>query len=526
MFTGNNYYLDQLTTNEWLVSINDNLTSNTNYAIIQMRQFSEYFTKQIAKKEIPSASDFAFAQMLDILIQKQLIDFKLYKLFSGIRLIGNKAAHEGYNNQFIAKQMYDELCNILGTETRDSEINLPKSIQTAELFKIGNIELANLSTNHQYKNKFFIPNNSENDIFEDVSCFCYIPDFEMSELDDEEGFELPLYANSYEVSSLLEKTNSQVYTEYNGRIYETQLYVLESAVEEARRKKRSRVFLGYISAEDNFLTKDGERICNIISPIVDEFIIDDYYDISTNFCSVDCNAFRKETGEVLPLYAYFTSSSGDITCKLFVQTGKEYIVTLIDSSDIGIDIIKLIDEDVSKAFELFYQLRDFDQNFFMMTLGYKNQIGLALEEMEDIGIIFSLDYELESEIIKRDFNHPQFQFVLGMIGKKAFIDPLVFMKALEKAANYGHSLAANIVGEIYDLGKRGIKVDHKKAFHYYKLAAEKGLTLAQRNLAALYELGQGVEINYEKAKYWYKKAAKMGDEFSKERLLSSYSIKL
>ncbi|MCC3377711.1 hypothetical protein, partial [Cohnella sp. REN36] len=109
-------------------------------------------------------------------------------------------------------------------------------------------ELADLSKGLQNRNKFFIPYFSENyvDNIDDISCFCYVPEFELSELDDEDDFELPLYTDTKDVHSLFEQKTCQVYTEYNDRIYEVQLFLLDNAVEEARLKKRSKIFLGYL----------------------------------------------------------------------------------------------------------------------------------------------------------------------------------------------------------------------------------------------------------------------------------------
>ncbi|MEA3647780.1 tetratricopeptide repeat protein, partial [Acinetobacter baumannii] len=62
-------------------------------------------------------------------------------------------------------------------------------------------------------------------------------------------------------------------------------------------------------------------------------------------------------------------------------------------------------------------------------------------------------------------------------------------------------------GGRYFLGKDVTK-DYQKAFSYFQMAAEKGLPIAQNDLAGMYFKGIGTQKNEEKAYYWYEKAAK------------------
>ena len=69
-------------------------------------------------------------------------------------------------------------------------------------------------------------------------------------------------------------------------------------------------------------------------------------------------------------------------------------------------------------------------------------------------------------------------------------------------------------GKMFDVGS-GVGKDKKRAFEYYKQAAEMGHPKAQFNLAQLYEFGNGVGMDIDMAKYWYKKAANQGLEEAK-----------
>ncbi|WP_423232579.1 tetratricopeptide repeat protein [Acinetobacter nosocomialis] len=62
-------------------------------------------------------------------------------------------------------------------------------------------------------------------------------------------------------------------------------------------------------------------------------------------------------------------------------------------------------------------------------------------------------------------------------------------------------------GGKYFLGKE-VPKDYSKAFSYFKKAAEKGLPIAQNDLAGMYLKGIGTQKSEEKAYYWYEKAAK------------------
>ncbi|MCE5318968.1 MAG: sel1 repeat family protein [Parachlamydia sp.] len=57
-----------------------------------------------------------------------------------------------------------------------------------------------------------------------------------------------------------------------------------------------------------------------------------------------------------------------------------------------------------------------------------------------------------------------------------------------------------------------------KGFHYLKLAADKGLALAQSLVGYLYEMGNGVEKSLFDAKAYYRLAADQGDPISQFNL--------
>ncbi|HUJ95113.1 MAG TPA: tetratricopeptide repeat protein, partial [Terriglobales bacterium] len=64
----------------------------------------------------------------------------------------------------------------------------------------------------------------------------------------------------------------------------------------------------------------------------------------------------------------------------------------------------------------------------------------------------------------------------------------------------------------------GVPRDYSLAAKYYRLAAEKGLSDAQYDLAYLYELGLGVKRDLKLAAEWYRKAALKGDAEAQNNL--------
>ena len=87
-----------------------------------------------------------------------------------------------------------------------------------------------------------------------------------------------------------------------------------------------------------------------------------------------------------------------------------------------------------------------------------------------------------------------------------------YKKAFEwykKAAEQGYAKAQYNLGIMYYHG-RGVDVNYKKAFEWCEKAAEQGYADAQHNLGVMYHYGHDMEKNYKKAFEWYEKAAEQG----------------
>lgn len=74
-------------------------------------------------------------------------------------------------------------------------------------------------------------------------------------------------------------------------------------------------------------------------------------------------------------------------------------------------------------------------------------------------------------------------------------------------ANRGDVAAMRNIGHLYRWGQ-GVEKDISQAIHWYRMAAEKGFSRAQANLAAIYLQGdEGTPVNYEEAHKWFAAAA-------------------
>ena len=85
-------------------------------------------------------------------------------------------------------------------------------------------------------------------------------------------------------------------------------------------------------------------------------------------------------------------------------------------------------------------------------------------------------------------------------------------------ANRGDSGAQFYVAGAYEEGRGGVKKDLKKAFEWFRKAADNKHNGAQYKLGEFYRNGWGVSQDLDKANYWYKEAAKNGSRLAKNRI--------
>ena len=93
------------------------------------------------------------------------------------------------------------------------------------------------------------------------------------------------------------------------------------------------------------------------------------------------------------------------------------------------------------------------------------------------------------------------------------------LKWFRKAADKGNSDAQKSIGMIYERGE-GVTQDYAEAMKWYQKAADKGNKHAQYQIGVMYEKGKGVTKDPAEAMKWYQKAADQGEPWA------AYYIKL
>ena len=131
------------------------------------------------------------------------------------------------------------------------------------------------------------------------------------------------------------------------------------------------------------------------------------------------------------------------------------------------------------------------------------------------GDVVSHDYKKSITYFKQaaQKGHLDAIFQLGvyyMFGFGVEKDIRQALKYFELAAGNDHCEAAAWAGQIYERGIDGVKVDHKKAFHLYMIAAKQDHEEAMWYVIQGYLLGQGTKQNFSEAWDWEQKAEKLG----------------
>ena len=83
------------------------------------------------------------------------------------------------------------------------------------------------------------------------------------------------------------------------------------------------------------------------------------------------------------------------------------------------------------------------------------------------------------------------------------------LKILRPLAAQGYAVAQNNIGAMYDKGQ-GVAQNDQEALKWFRLAATQGYATAQNNIGGMYVKGQGVAQNYQEALKWYRLAAAQG----------------
>ena len=145
--------------------------------------------------------------------------------------------------------------------------------------------------------------------------------------------------------------------------------------------------------------------------------------------------------------------------------------------------------------------------FFSITTDFK----IKMHRFEELfrEKLFKMTSKPENEDMKKELkNEKDFKIANKKIKKSVVLE-------LEKEAEEGDLDAQFCLGNYYFISDKGRdnEENNKKAFKWYKKAAENGLSEAQYNLANFYMNGLGTEESRDDAFEWYKKViASNGEE--------------
>lgn len=131
------------------------------------------------------------------------------------------------------------------------------------------------------------------------------------------------------------------------------------------------------------------------------------------------------------------------------------------------------------------------------------------------GDVVALDYELSRQYFEKadqlgysDATYQLGVYYLDGFGVKA--DTKKALKYLERAAHNGHVDAAALAAQLYERGTHGVKVNHKKAFNLYMIAAKQGNEEAIWYVLYGYLIGNGTRKDQGKAFEWLSIAENLG----------------
>jgi len=141
-------------------------------------------------------------------------------------------------------------------------------------------------------------------------------------------------------------------------------------------------------------------------------------------------------------------------------------------------------------------------------------LGFSMNAYSGVCYDFKATHEVNFKSCKNQVKdgNPLDQLILAAMYDKGKGTPKNNKKAFvwyKKAANQGLADAQNYLAFMYEQG-RGTDQDYRKAIKWYKKAAEHGYANTQYNLALMYHQGRGTNQDYKKAIKWYKKSAKQG----------------
>lgn len=92
-------------------------------------------------------------------------------------------------------------------------------------------------------------------------------------------------------------------------------------------------------------------------------------------------------------------------------------------------------------------------------------------------------------------------------GRAAAVDVDAALSWYGKAALLGDVAAMQNLGDLYENGTDGVRKDPATAYLWYRMAADRGYSVAEAEVGFAYAMGHGVPLDMDQALLWFEKAA-------------------
>lgn len=195
--------------------------------------------------------------------------------------------------------------------------------------------------------------------------------------------------------------------------------------------------------------------------------------------------------------------------KWFHKSAKQGYAPAFNAIGIAYDNGEGVRRNLKKAFKWIKKAADAEYVVALrnIAVGYREG-DIVKKDLSKCEIYYSKAFLAAKEQAVRDDKCAQ--YVLGVCyefgngGAEQNVEEAV--KWYQKAAEHGHLVAQTNLGACYEQGD-GVEKNLPEAVKWYRKAAYGGHARAQVNLGVCYEYGSGVEKNVEEAFKWYQKAA-------------------
>lgn len=170
--------------------------------------------------------------------------------------------------------------------------------------------------------------------------------------------------------------------------------------------------------------------------------------------------------------------------------------------------------DVQRAVLYLYFAAQANQSLAQLALGYRHMHGLGVPKSCAAAVLYYIPpAERVIERARGPTPFPGVERIRLSVDHDSSYNPgreQEMVQYFQYSADMGNVDAQTAIGQLFNLGSRGIQQDFTQAFHYFTVAAAAGDMDATAHLGHLYANGLGVEPSNETALEYFRKGAAQG----------------